>query len=95
MPKNVGQFMGLKNKEGVEIFKEDIVKGIVSLEYCRVDHESAVRYDSEYCCFTTPSIYDGYVKQPSEEYCNFLHQFDTETIEIIGNIHQNSKLINS
>lgn len=78
-PKTVGQFTGLKDKNGVEIYEGDVVKR---------GYNSGSSFVGEVI-----SEEATYFMRNDEQYSFLANQYDSETLEIIGNIHENPELL--
>lgn len=96
IPETIGQYTGLKDKNGVEIYEGDIVKAEEIGGYCLKD-VGVVRYFEDGCYFgiETPN-YSTKLRFTNEEikindgYCTI--RFTME-YEVIGNIHDNPELL--
>ncbi len=92
-PETVGQFTGLYDKNGKEIYEGDIVrtKDLAQVvKFCRIGYDSGVGLVGYVCC-PISSTFD----RTSEDY-NTHEQFyecdrciDLKDVEIIGNIYDN------
>ena len=72
-------FIGIKDKNGKEIFEGDII-------YHHYYHETMIcEWRQARCAFVLTSIPDG---KPLE-----LYQIDSECFEVLGNIYENQELI--
>lgn len=97
IPKTVGQFVGIRDKEGNKVFKGQIVKDrsgrIMEIVYhnFRYQFKAITETNFTYADFyswQTKYFQDGYNKDiPEEEQCF--------NIEIIGNIFDNPELLQS
>lgn len=79
IPETVGQFTGLFDKNGKEIYEGDIIKGF--------DITIEVWYSEDKACFMAE------MKEPQNDMVDILGGYDTARMEIIGNIYDNPELI--
>lgn len=95
IPETVGQFTGLLDKNGKKIFEGDVIK--FHKYRGEPDWVGVVKY--EHCLYmVTGTMPLAYEKRIGEEpyFCPFevqLSGIDKNTIEVIGNIHDNPELL--
>lgn len=104
VPETIGQFTGLRDKNGTEIFEGDVVKfsNWASAHKCeKCGHEKSTEAYG-FVKFSNSKSYDQY---PSRSVAVYVVEMlgkcsidetdldDSEELEVIGNIHENPELL--
>lgn len=85
LPETVGQYTGLKDKNGTRIFEGDILIYVVDGEY-DVNEKFLVVFDDDEAAFRTKFYCEG-------KYMCYEDIISCENFEVIGNIHDNPELL--
>ena len=82
--KTIGQFVGLTDRNGNKIFEGDIIK--IPDDYDEFGHNAGEIYEVYFCC-------GGFRLKPKYSKARGYWLEDDETVEVIGNIHDNPELL--
>ena len=83
-PETVGQFTGLTDKNGKKIFEGDVIK--IPDDYDEYGHNAGEIYEVYFC-------FGGFRLKPKYSKARGYWLEDDETVEVIGNIHDNHELL--
>jgi uncharacterized phage protein (TIGR01671 family) len=91
--KTIGQYTGLKDINGKEIYEGDIVSYVEfyrpEIKIVKFGHFMSDNSDGEYS--TQDQI--GFYLEPIEKTNYPSYEFDSNKMEVIGNIHENKELL--
>ena len=87
----VGQYTGVKDKNGKEIYEGDILI-VVTYSYKEplIDTTCVVEYDNKYCLYNFTEIGDGEIYSYSMIEIGDSFKYE---LEVIGNIYENPELL--
>ena len=87
---SIGQFTGLFDKNGVEIYEGDILLDVEFDESGNdISGKFPIVYDSSKCQFAI----DNSFKKDGSNLVNLVEYFGIENLEVIGNIHDNAEML--
>ena len=90
IPETVGQYTGLTDKKGKQIFEGDIIS--IPFEEGRYSYkENVIHYENAEVYFDTER-YSWYVRYSDDDSLS-LWEYDDRDIIVIGNIHDNPELL--
>ena len=88
----IGQFTGLKDKNGEEIYEGDIVEFLMEgKEFWQELYE--IRYSPHRACWQLHLLKQSQHRSSPQYISNSFTQSEADTIEVIGNIYQNKELL--
>ena len=89
-PETVGQYAGILDKNGVEIYEGDILLDVEFDENGNnISSKFPVVYDYSKCQFAI----DNSFKKDGSNLVNFVEYFGIENLEVVGNIHDNIEML--
>ena len=89
IPETIGQFIGLHDKNGKEIYEGDMLRDDYTDEDILIEDYSVVVWDKKFCQW---AIDNSFAKDGSS-FTNLVEYFGRETFEIVGNIFENADLV--
>ena len=89
IPETIGQFTGLHDKNGKEIYEGDMIRDDYTDEDILIEYYSVVVWDGKSCQW---AIDNSFAKDGSS-FTNLVEYFGRETLEIIGNVFENPDLV--